>query len=100
MVGAYGGYKDSAGLDRLCLIARALCFDGKQCIHPSQLSTVNSVFSPSDEEVGKAGALVKAYEAAVAAGQGAASHDGRMIDAVSLRMAQTILARHQMIRPA
>jgi citrate lyase beta subunit len=31
----------------------------------------------------------------VAAGQGAASHDGRMIDAVSLRLAQTILARHR-----
>lgn len=100
MDGPHAAYKDTAGLDRMCLIARALGFDGKQCIHPSQLSTVNSVFSPSDEEVGRAGALVKAYEAAVAAGQGAASHDGRMIDAVSLRMAQTILARHRLIRPA
>ena len=40
-------------------------------------------------------ALVDAYEAAVAAGQGAATHEGRMIDAVSLRMARTVLGRHQ-----
>ena len=93
MDGPYAAYKDSAGLDRSALIARALGYDGKQCIHPSQLATVNAVFTPSDEEVQRANAVVQAYEAAVAAGQGAASHDGRMIDAVSLRLARTILAR-------
>jgi citrate lyase subunit beta/citryl-CoA lyase len=97
MDGPYAAYKDVSGLDRACLIARALGFDGKQCIHPGQLATVNAVFSPSDEEVTKATALVQAYEASAAAGQGAASHDGRMIDAVSLRMAQTILERHRRI---
>ena len=91
--GPYAAYKDTAGLDRSALIARSLGYDGKQCIHPSQLATVNAVFSPSDEEVQQASAVVKAYEAAVAAGQGAASHDGRMIDAVSLRLARTVLAR-------
>jgi len=93
MDGPYAAYKDTAGLDRSALIARSLGYDGKQCIHPSQLATVNAVFSPSDEEVKQATAVVQAYEAAVAAGQGAASHDGRMIDAVSLRLAQSILAR-------
>ena len=97
MDGPYAAYKDTSGLDRASLIARSLGFDGKQCIHPSQLATVNSVFSPSDDEVKEAGAVVKAYEAAVAAGQGAASHDRRMIDAVSLRMAQTTLARHRLV---
>jgi citrate lyase subunit beta/citryl-CoA lyase len=95
MDGPYAAYQDTAGLDRAALIARSLGYDGKQCIHPSQLATVNAVFSPSDEEVKQAAAVVRAYAAAVAAGQGAASHDGRMIDAVSLRLAQTILARHR-----
>jgi malyl-CoA/(S)-citramalyl-CoA lyase len=58
---------------------------------------VNAVFSPSGEEVTRATAVVQAYEAAAAAGQGAATHDGRMIDAVSLRMAETILERHRRI---
>ena len=93
MDGPYAAYQDAAGLDRMSLIARSMGFDGKQCIHPSQLATVNAVFSPTDEEVRKAEALVSAYEAAVAGGQGAATHEGRMIDAVSLRLAQATLSR-------
>jgi citrate lyase subunit beta/citryl-CoA lyase len=94
MDGPYAGYKDTAGLIRVCQIAQALGFDGKQCIHPAQLPTVNAAFSPSAEEVERASALVKAYETAVADGRGAATHDGRMIDAASLRMARVILRRH------
>ena len=96
MDGPYSAYKDAAGFERSCRIGRAMGFDGKQCIHPSQLPTVNAVFSPSDAEVAAAAALVQAFDAAVAAGQGAATHDGRMIDAASLRMARTILDR---VRP-
>src|SRR5688500_11871934 len=94
MDGPYAGYKDAPGLIRACQIACALGFDGKQCIHPAQVATVNAAFSPSAEAVGRASALVQAYEAAVAEGRGAATHDGRMIDAASLRMAQVILRRH------
>jgi citrate lyase beta subunit len=96
MDGPYAGYTDTAGLVRACEIAIALGFDGKQCIHPGQLATVNAAFSPTDEEVARASALVKAYESAIAEGRGAASHQGRMIDAASLRMAQVILRRHEL----
>ena len=95
--GPYAGYTDAAGLARACQIALAMGFDGKQCIHPAQLAAVNATFTPSLEEVTKAGAVLKAYEAAAAAGQGAATHDGRMIDAANLRMARTILERHRII---
>jgi citrate lyase beta subunit len=96
--GPYAGYTDEAGLARACQIALAMGFDGKQCIHPAQLAAVNATFTPSLEEVTKAGAVLKAYEAAAAAGQGAATHDGRMIDAATLRMARTILERHRLIQ--
>lgn len=96
--GPYAGYTDAAGLARACQIALAMGFDGKQCIHPAQLAAVNATFTPSLEEVTKAGAVLKAYEAAAAAGQGAATHDGRMIDAANLRMARTILERHRLIQ--
>ena len=95
--GPYAGYTDEAGLARACQIALAMGFDGKQCIHPAQLAAVNATFTPSLQEVTKAGAVLKAYEAAAAAGQGAATHDGRMIDAANLRMARTILERHRII---
>ena len=97
MDGPYAGYTDTAGLERACQIARALGFDGKQCIHPAQLATVNAAFTPSDAEVAKAAAIVEAYDRAVSGGQGAATHDGRMIDAANVRMARTTLERQRLI---
>ena len=91
MDGPFSAYKDLDGLERVSRISRALGFDGKQCIHPAQLAVANRVFGPTDAEVARAEAVVKAYDDAVAAGQGAATHDGRMIDAASLRMARAIL---------
>ena len=93
--GPYAGYRDTAGLERACRIARAMGFDGKQCIHPAQLSVVNAAFTPSDEEVARASALVDSYESALRSGQGAAVHDGRMIDAASLRMAKAVLEKRR-----
>ena len=34
MDGPYSAYQDAAGYERACRIARAMGFDGKQCIHP------------------------------------------------------------------
>ena len=91
MDGPYAAYRDATGFERACRVARALGFDGKQCIHPAQVGAANAIFTPSAADVARARALVDAYEAAVASGHGAATHDGRMIDAASLRMARTIL---------
>jgi citrate lyase beta subunit len=97
MDGPYAGYTDAAGLERASRIAKSLGFDGKQCIHPAQLAVVNAAFSPSEDEVAKAAAIVQAYDRAAAAGQGAATHDGRMIDAANVRMARTTLERQRLI---
>jgi citrate lyase subunit beta/citryl-CoA lyase len=100
MDGPYASYKDAAGFERAARIARALGFDGKQCIHPSQLAPANAIFAPSDDEVAKAAAIVAAYDAAVAGGRGAAAHGAQMIDAASIRMARTILERKRLTPPA
>ena len=68
-------------------------FDGKQCIHPAQLAAVNSIFMPSAEEVARAERVVEAYEQAVAERRGAASLDGKMIDAANIRMARVVLEK-------
>ena len=93
--GPYAGYKDAAGFDRSCRIARALGFDGKQCIHPGQLAAANTIFSPTEEEIAQARAVVAAYDRAVAEGRGSVSHNGKMIDAANIRMARTILEEYQ-----
>jgi citrate lyase subunit beta/citryl-CoA lyase len=95
--GPYAGYKDAAGFDRSCRIARSMGFDGKQCIHPAQIAMANSIFSPSLEEVEHARRVVEACERAAAEGRGAASLDGKMIDAANIRMARVTLERAKQI---
>jgi citrate lyase subunit beta/citryl-CoA lyase len=94
--GPNAAYKDGEGLERSARIARAMGFDGKQCIHPSQIPAVNAVFTPSGEEAERAEETIRAYEAAAGAGRGAVTHDGRMIDAANLRMARVVLARYRL----
>ena len=95
--GPFGAYKDSIGLDRSCQLARSMGFDGKQCIHPSQLSVANAVFTPSIKEMIRAEQVVRGYEDGVAGERGAVGVNGRMIDAANVRMAQTILNKHRLI---
>jgi citrate lyase subunit beta/citryl-CoA lyase len=89
--GPLADYRDEEGLRESCLLARSLGFDGKWCIHPAQIETVNEVFSPTPREIEWAKKVVAAYEEASAAGSGAISVDGQMIDAASIKMAQNTL---------
>lgn len=97
MDGPFADYQDSAGLERASNVARALGFDGKQCIHPSQLAPVNRIFSPPPTEVEWAREVVTAYQQSTAAGRGAFSLKGKMIDAANIRIAETVLQRQNSI---
>jgi citrate lyase subunit beta / citryl-CoA lyase len=89
--GPVADYKDEEGLRKSCLRARSLGFDGKWCIHPQQVEIVNEVFSPTEGEIEWAKKVLSAYKEANAAGSGAISMDGQMIDAASIKMAQNTL---------
>lgn len=89
--GPYAAFNDSGGFERACKIARSLGFDGKQCIHPSQLAGTNAAFSPSAAEVEYARRVVAAYDAAAASGKGAVQLDGKMVDEANVRMARVVL---------
>src|SRR5215217_5613864 len=89
--GPVADYRDEDGLRKSCLLARSLGFDGKWCIHPAQIETVNEVFQPTEEEIEWAKKVLEAYEEANAAGRGAITLDGQMIDAASIRMARNTL---------
>jgi citrate lyase subunit beta/citryl-CoA lyase len=91
--GPYSDYADSPGFERASRIARTMGFDGKQCIHPGQLATANSVFTPTDAEVAHARRVIEAYDAGAAAGRGAVSLDGKMVDEANVRMARMMLNR-------
>ena len=89
--GPVADHRDEEGLRAACRLARALGFDGKWCIHPAQVPIVNEVFSPTEDEVNWAKRVLEAYEGANAAGSGAVSVEGQMVDAASIRMARNTL---------
>ena len=93
----YADFKDDEGFEQACRIALAMGFDGKQCIHPSQLEITNHVFAPSPEELTWAREVEAAYEQSSKEGVGVISLNGKMIDAANLRMAQTTLQKQQAI---
>jgi citrate lyase subunit beta/citryl-CoA lyase len=86
-------YKDLEGLEASARRARSLGFDGKTAIHPSQVETINRVFSPTPEEVERARAVVEVMERAFAEGQNVATLGTEMVEALHLAEARRILAR-------
>ncbi|QYZ70026.1 HpcH/HpaI aldolase/citrate lyase family protein [Neotabrizicola shimadae] len=89
--GPFGDFSDPEGYKAGARRAAALGCEGKWAIHPSQVTLANEVFSPTDAEVTKARRIIEELRSAEAQGKGAASLDGKMIDAASERMAKNVL---------
>ncbi|MGH8930360.1 MAG: HpcH/HpaI aldolase/citrate lyase family protein [Egibacteraceae bacterium] len=98
--GPFGDFSDPDGFLDGARRAAALGCEGKWAIHPSQVALANEVFSPPEPEVTRARRIIEALREAEADGRGAASLDGKMIDAASERMAQTVIAMDDAIRAA
>jgi malyl-CoA/(S)-citramalyl-CoA lyase len=98
--GPFGDFSDPDGYRMSCRRAAALGYDGKWAIHPSQIQIANEVFSPLPEEVDRARRIIIAMAEAAAEGRGAVSLDGRLIDAASIKMAENVVARADMIAGA
>jgi len=74
--------------------AAGLGFDGKWAIHPSQLETLSTEFTPGAEEVEHARKVLAALERAEAeGGAGAVALDGEMLDEALAAAARRVLAR-------
>ena len=71
----------------------ALGYEGKWCIHPTQIEIANRVFSPSEEEIAYARRIMEAMDQAQREGRGAVSLDGRLIDIASIKMAENVLRK-------
>uniref|UniRef100_A0A8C5BJQ8 Citrate lyase beta like n=1 Tax=Gadus morhua TaxID=8049 RepID=A0A8C5BJQ8_GADMO len=87
----YIDYKDTDGLRRQAREGALMGFTGKQVIHPGQIQAVQEEFSPSQERVQWATALVEAFGQHQLEGKGAFTFRGSMIDMPSLKQAQNIL---------
>lgn len=86
----YGHFRDIDGLAQASRMSCSLGFDGKWAIHPGQIETIHAVFTPTSEDIERAGRVLAAFAKARQQGRGAASLDGRMIDQATVRMAQQL----------
>lgn len=89
--GPFGDFNDPDGFILAAKRAAALGVEGKWAIHPAQIELANQVFSPLPEETQKAKRILEELEKAARENRGAASLDGKMIDAASARMAENIV---------
>ncbi|UKZ77648.1 hypothetical protein TrVFT333_005372 [Trichoderma virens FT-333] len=90
---SYRGDDGLRTLEEECQGGKAMGFNGKQCIHPGQLDTVQRMFAPDIKDVEWAVRVTIADEKAAAAGRGAWTLDGKMIDAPVVGKAHAITAK-------
>jgi citrate lyase subunit beta-like protein len=89
-------FKGEEGMKRLeeeCIGGKGMGFNGKQCIHPSQVEPCQRLFSPSDQEVEWSTRVVVADEKADKQGRGAWTLDGKMIDVPVVGKAKAIVQK-------
>jgi citrate lyase beta subunit len=85
-----GDFSDTAGLIETSHRVKALGFSGRACIHPTQVASVNEVFSSSAPEVEQARRVLAAYEAS---GGAAAQLDGKLIELPVALAARRVVTR-------
>ena len=98
--GVFNDIKDEAGFAAECAQGRAMGFDGKTLIHPSQVDGCNAAFSPEDDEIDLAVRIISAFEEAERDGRGVVTVDGRMIENLHVDEARRVLAIRDAIAQA
>ncbi len=89
---------DLDGLRRTTEAARRLGMFGRSCIHPTQLAVVHDVFTPRDDEVAGARALLA--EAARAGKAAFARADGQFVDRAVVARAAAVVALAERLQAA
>ncbi len=89
--GVYNDVRDAEGFEAECVQARQFGFDGKTLIHPGQIEICHRVFTPSDDEVAHARAVIEAFERAAAEGRGVVTVNGSMIENLHVQQARRTL---------
>ena len=90
--GVCNEFRDLAVFRRETEQGRIFGFDGKTLIHPDQIAPCNEVFSPGEEELHHARAVIAAFALPENAGRGVIRVDGRMVERLHLEQAQHLMA--------
>jgi citrate lyase subunit beta / citryl-CoA lyase len=93
--GPYTKVRDPEGFREYAERVAVLGYDGKWALHPDQVTILNEVFGPSQEEYDKALDVLDAYEEATTTGErkGAVMFGDEMIDEASRKVALKLKSR-------
>ena len=92
--GPYLYVRDPDGFRDYCNRTKILGYDGKWALHPDQVTILNEVFSPTQEQFDKAWAILDAYrDATEGQRMGAVMFGEEMIDEASRKMATKFVVR-------
>ena len=93
--GPYVKVRDPEGFRDYCTRTQILGYDGKWALHPDQVTILNEVFGPNQEQFDHAWAVLDAYEEATTTGErkGAVMMGDEMIDEASRKVALKVVAR-------
>jgi citrate lyase subunit beta/citryl-CoA lyase len=92
----FTNFRDMAGLEAECRMARRDGFVAKMAIHPAQVPVINEAFTPSQEAIDKAKAVIEAFKANP--GAGVVGVNGEMLDRPHQLRAERLIARSTMDR--
>ena len=95
--GPYGDFSDPEGFKSHAKRTAILGCEGKWAIHPSQVDLANEVFTLPEKEVQKEKDIINAMKKAQESGAGAATLNGKLIDAASIRQAEQIIEQTDLI---
>ncbi len=94
----YNNFSDVQGLATECNEGVAMGMNGKTLIHPSQLPVANAAFSPTQEQISIALAIVNAFALPEHKDAGVITVEGRMTERLHLGMAEQLLERVERLR--
>jgi len=90
--GVHLDFQNEQSLREVCAGGRAMGFDGKTLIHPSQIAIANEVFGYSDDDVEHARRTLEVWQAALAEGKGVAVLDGKLVENLHAAEAERVVA--------
>ncbi|XYI35132.1 CoA ester lyase [Cupriavidus oxalaticus] len=90
--GVWQQVRDLDGLRKSSLLDRNLGMSGELALHPSNVATLNEVYSPSAEEVAYYEGMIAALDEAQANGRASTIYDGEHIDIAHVKTAREIVA--------
>src|SRR3954447_4548445 len=86
--------RDQEGFRDYCQRTRILGYDGKWALHPDQVTILNELFSPTQEQFDRAWDILEAYKKATEGDRmGAVMFGDEMIDEASRKMATKFVTR-------